>query len=151
MERTMANSLEYERDFYGWIYHNIALLKEGKLNELDIDILIDELESMAKRDRRELVSHLIVLIAHLLKWQYQPRQRSGSWRGSICEQRIRIDDQLAESPSLKNYLVESVIKAYPAALKIAQQETDLPNLTFPSSCPYTLEQLLTENFYPPAA
>jgi len=142
--------LEYEKDFYGWIHHNIALLKQGKWADIDAEMLIDELESMAKRDKRELMSHFIVLIAHLLKWQFQPAQRSGSWRGSICEQRIRINDQLAESPSLKNSLAESVNKAYPAALKIAQKETGLPSLTFPPSCPYLLGQLLDEDFYPSA-
>lgn len=62
----------YEQDFYAWIQHNIALLKQSKFNEVDIDILIDELESMAKRDKRELTSCLMILIAHLLKWQFQP-------------------------------------------------------------------------------
>jgi len=142
------SALEYERDFYGWIYHNIALLKRGQWADIEVDILIDELESMAKRDRRELTSWLMILIAHLLKWQFQPAKRSGSWRGSICEQRIRIDQQLAESPSLKNGLEDSVNQAYPAALKIAQKETGLPAATFPLKCLYTFEQLLDEDFYP---
>ena len=139
---------EYERDFYSWIHQNIDLLKQGKLADIDIDILIDELESMAKRDRRELTSRLMILIAHLLKWQFQPENQSGSWRGSIREQRIQLIEQLEESPSLRNNLDESVVKAYPKALALAIDETGLSSKKFPPKCPYTLEQLLDENFYP---
>ncbi|MEY3221039.1 MAG: hypothetical protein RIT27_2396 [Pseudomonadota bacterium] len=135
-----ALQLEYEKDFYSWIYKNIDLLKQRKFSELDVDILIDELESMAKRDKRELTSHLMILIAHLLKWQFQSEQRSGSWRGSIYEQRIRITKQLDESPSLKNQLLEGIEIAYPDALKLAIKETGLPPKIFPKECFYSIEQ-----------
>jgi hypothetical protein len=143
-----ALQLEYEQDFYSWIYKNIAILKQRKFNELDVDILIDELESMAKRDIRELVSRFMILIAHLLKWQFQPANRSSSWNGSICEQRIRIVKQLKESPSLKNQLTDAIQSAYSDALKIAVKETALAIKTFPSTCQYSIEQLLDEDFYP---
>ncbi|BAP55363.1 hypothetical protein THII_1066 [Thioploca ingrica] len=144
------NTLErdYEQDFYAWIQHNIALLKQGKLNEIDIDILIDELESMAKRDKRELTSRLTILIAHLLKWQFQPEQRSGSWQGSIDEQRFKIGKHLEDSPSLRNQLSESIKVAYPDALKLAIKETKLSSKVFPKDCPYPIEQLLDDSFYP---
>ncbi len=142
------SALEYERDFYGWIHHNIALLKRGQWADIEVDILIDELESMAKRDRRELTSRLMILIAHLLKWQFQPAKRSGSWQGSIDEQRLRISRQLEDSPSLKNQCFESIESAYPDALKLAIKETKLPAITFPKECPYSIEQLLDEDFYP---
>lgn len=145
---TSASKLEYERDFYSWIYHNIALLKQGKGTDIDAEILIDELESMAKRDKRELTSRLMILIAHLLKWQFQPDKRSGSWRSSIREQRIQIHEQLEESPSLKNNLDDSVIKSYSKALALATDETGLSIKTFPKNCPYMLEQLLNDDFYP---
>lgn len=138
----------YQDDFYSWIDHNIMLLKQKQWEDIDIDTLIDELESMAKRDKRELISHFIVLIAHLLKWHYQPQMRSGSWRGSICEQRIRIQDQLEDSPSLKNCLDISIDKAYPAALKITHQEIGLSISAFPLRCPYSISELLDEDFYP---
>ena len=84
----MDSNALYEKDFYAWIQYHIELLKQGKLEQLDVEILIDELESMGKRDKRELVSHFIILIAHLLKWQFQPHQRSNSWQNSIDEPRI---------------------------------------------------------------
>ena len=149
-EKTVMNTLkqDYEQDFYVWIQHNIALLKQGKFNEIDIDILIDELESMAKRDRRELTSRLMILIAHLLKWQFQPVKKSGSWQCAIDEQRIQIIEQLEESPSLKNILPESIGKAYSKAVTLAAKETGLPIEIFPKKCPYLIEQLLDDDFYP---
>ena len=138
----------YQDDFYRWIDRNIALLKQKQWADIDIEILIDELESMAKRDKRELISYFIVLIACLLAWHYQPQMRSGSWRGLICEQRIRIQEQLEDSPSLKNYLEMSIDKAYPAVLKIAHQEMGLSISAFPPLCPYSVSELLDEDFYP---
>jgi hypothetical protein len=140
--------LEYEKDFHSWIYKNIDLLRQGRLADVNIDILIDELDSMAKRDKRELMSHFMVLIAHLLKWEFQPLQRSSSWRGSIREQRIKITEQLEESPSLNNQLTISVEKAYPKALLLAIEETRLHPKNFPQTCPYSIEQLLDDDFYP---
>ena len=139
---------EYERDFYSWIHQNIALLKQGKLAEIDVDILIDELESMAKRDRRELISRLMILIAHLLKWQFQPEKRSNRWQSSMDEQRIQIVRQLEDSPSLKNQLSEYIQQAYPDALKLAAKETKLSLKVFPQECPYSILKLLADDFYP---
>ncbi|QEP45044.1 DUF29 domain-containing protein [Ectothiorhodospiraceae bacterium BW-2] len=140
--------LEYEKDFYYWINKNIELLKLRNFAELDIDNLIDELESMAKRDKRELISRLMVLIAHLLKWQYQPNHQSSGWRGSIVEQRIKIGQQLEDSPSLSRYLEESVMKAYPNALTLVEKETGVGADRLPQQCPYSVEQLLDQDFYP---
>jgi hypothetical protein len=146
----------YEQDFYGWIHHNIKLLQQGRIAEIEVNSLIEELESMAKRDRHELVSHFIILIAHLLKWQFQLKQlqnywdswQGGSWRSSIIEQRLQIDRQLELSPSLKPHLLETIHKAYPRAVELASEETGLPRKIFPKSCPYTLGQLLDNKFFP---
>ncbi|CAK0750128.1 conserved hypothetical protein [Gammaproteobacteria bacterium] len=140
--------LEYENDFYGWIYKNIELLKKRQFAEIDIDILIDELENMAKRDKRELISRFTILIAHLLKWQFQSEQRGGSWQSSIDEQRFKIDKHLEDSPSLKSQITESIKIAYPDARKLAIKETKLASKIFPSECLYSIDQLLDENFYP---
>ena len=147
----MDSNALYEKDFYAWIQHHIELLKQGKLEQLDVDILIDELESMGKRDKRELASHFIILIAHLLKWQFQPHQRSNSWQSSIDEQRLQIAKQLEDSPSLKHFLPEAIAKAYPDAVKLASRETRLSLNIFPPVCPYSLEQLRDEDFYPPSS
>lgn len=151
--------LEYERDFSGWINQHIALLKAGQFHQLDIDHLIEELEGMANRDWNELVSHLVILIAHLLKWQFQFKQfaetwqhageyAARSWQYAIIEQRYRIKEQLENNPSLKSHLTEAMTKAYPKAVALAVDKTGLPKKTFPLVCSYSLEQLLEKTFYP---
>ncbi len=136
----------YEQDFHSWIQHHITLLKESKFSDLDIDNLIEELEGMGKRDKRELVSRFIILMAHLLKWQYQTEMRSNSWRFSIIEQRKKIEYLLKNEPSLKSYIAEAIAKAYPDAIDLAAEETELPLSLFPTTCPYTEQQLLTKFF-----
>jgi len=138
----------YEKDFYRWLERTVALVREGRLDEIDRDILLDELESMGKRDKRELANRLIILMAHLLKWQFQPEARSSGWIGSIAEQRLQIAGQLEDSPSLKGILAEVITKAYPSAVTLAAKETDLAPELFPSACPFSLSELLDDEFYP---
>jgi hypothetical protein len=146
----------YEQDFYGWIQHHIGLLQQRKFADLDVDLLIEELDSLAKRDKQELVSHFIILLAHLLKWLFQLQSQTElwqtfqghSWRSSIREQRVQILNQLETSPSLKPHLLEAVTKAYPKAVKLARDETGFPMKAFPDTCPYTLVQLLDKRFLP---
>jgi len=146
----------YNKDFYGWIYHNIELIRLGQWEAIDKTLLIEELESMAKRDKHELISHLIILIAHLLKWQFQLKQLSQtwiefegkSWKRSIDEQRKQIQRQLNMSPSLKSYLLQAVAESYEDAVALASKETQLSITLFPPHCPYAIEQLFDEDFYP---
>ncbi|MCG6942026.1 MAG: DUF29 domain-containing protein [Thiohalocapsa sp.] len=143
-----ANADPYAADYDAWINAQAVLLRTGRLQELDAEQLAEELEAMSRRERNELVSRLIILIAHLLKWQYQPAHRSSSWRGSIVEQRVQIDRELRLSPSLKPFLPEAVSQAYPDALRIATQETGLDPSTFPADCPYRADDLLEDGFWP---
>lgn len=143
----MNKVVDYETDFYHWALHNAQLLKEGKFSELDVEHLIEELEDMGN-NRQELASRFMVLIGHLLKWEYQPNHRSSSWEGSINEQRLQINWLIQDKPSLKPNLLPAVTKAYPQAVKLAAKDTNLPQTQFPQECPYTLEQLLDEDFYP---
>jgi hypothetical protein len=98
-----------------------------------------------------LESRLIILIAHLLKWQFQPEQQSNSWRGSIREQRAKLLHLFKHLPSLKRHLAEVSQIAYPDALEIAIDETGLNISVFPTTCPYSAEQLLDKTFYPAAS
>ena len=147
---------EYENDFYAWLNHNITLLRERRLAELDVDNLIEELVDMGREKRGELVSRFIILIAHLLKWQFQLQQLSSrwqefegkSWRKTIIEQRLQIENKLEDNPSLKPYLDEAIHKAYPKAVIFAVKETGIAKSHFPDNCPYTMEQLLDYDFYP---
>ena len=141
----------YEQDLFAWTQQQVNLLTHQRWHELDVENLIDELEGMARRDQREMTNRLIILIAHLLKWEFQPDHQSGSWRGSIQEQRLQLNGLLEDSPSLHQQFIESPEKAYPQAVKLASKETELPTTKFPNECPYELAQLLDEDFLPSTA
>ena len=138
----------YEYDLNEWIAQQVTLLKQGKTGEIDVVHLITELEDMGKSHLRELESRLIILIAHLLKWQFQPNQQSSSWRGSIREQRAKLLHLFKYVPSLKRHVDEVIQAAYPDALELAVDETGLATSVFPITCPYAIEQLLDKTFYP---
>jgi hypothetical protein len=139
---------EYDRDFYAWILHNVTLLRAGKLSEIDIEHVAEELESMGKSERRELLNRLALLISHLLKWEFQPERRSNSWKATINHQRLRLKKLLNESPSLKYELSDKISEAYENAIFLAAEETHLPKEDFPQSSNYTFEQLLNDEFFP---
>jgi len=144
----LAAAKQYEKDFYVWLMTNVELLRQRRLTEIDVNNIAEELESMGKRDKRELLSRLKVLLMHLLKWQFQKNKRSKSWKSTINEQREQVDLVLIDSPSLKYQLIEKLQGAYRLALKAAINETNLPKKTFPDCCPYSLEQVLDDDFYP---
>lgn len=137
----------YDQDFNLWIEQTVDLLKARRFDQLDIENLIDELESMSKRDRREIVSRLKVLLLHLLKWRYQPGQRSNSWRSSIWNNREEISQILKDSPSLRNYPSTVMAKAYASARQGAAIETGLALETFPDISPFTVDEILDPDFW----
>ena len=145
------NTTLYEHDIHAWTRQTAELLKQRRFHDIDIEHLIEELESMAKRDRQELISRLKILLAHLLKWQFQPAHRSSSWRGSILEQRLRIRDLLQDCPSLKPFLPEAVAAAYADSAKLAGKETELSITLFPTQPPYALDRLLDDDWFPDEA
>jgi hypothetical protein len=101
---------------------------------------------MGRSERRNLKSNLIVVLTHLLKWQYQPEFKSGSWKGSIVEHRRRIREALKDSPCLKPYLQEVFDECYSDAVEQANAETGLSVETCPQVCPYTSVEVLDSNF-----
>lgn len=141
----MLKSL-YKSDFYAWTQQQAELLRNQYLSELDFIHLAEELEDMGRSEKRELASRLEVLLMHLLKWQFQPSLRSRSWQLTLKEQRLRLEQHLAENPSLKAFLPEYLTRAYQLAVIGAEKETGLSS--FPSDCPYTLEQIFDSAFLP---
>jgi hypothetical protein len=146
MNATLANL--HDRDFHRWTQENARLIREGRLNELDYEHLLEELDSMGSSERGELKNRMRVLLAHLLKWRFQPQYRGRSWLATIEEQRLSIQDLLSENPSLRPLVEERIRKAYPLAVLTAVRETDLPKSTFPAECPYSAEQALNIEFLP---
>ncbi|MDZ8034477.1 DUF29 domain-containing protein [Nostoc sp. DedSLP04] len=135
----------YEQDFYLWTQTIAQQLKENNFNEIDIPNLIEEIESMGRSEKRELKNRLIVLLMHLLKWQYQPEKRSESWRSTISEQRICIETLLEDSPSLQPLLAEVFEDCYQKACLKASDETGIKLNFFPKESPFTLEETLKNN------
>jgi hypothetical protein len=145
--KTSQKSL-YETDFLHWVETTAEQLRTQNYACVDWANLIEEIEDISRRERKSLKSNLVVILLHLLKWQYQPECRSGSWRGSIREHRRRINDDLKDSPSLMPYFQEVFAECYANAREQAADETGLPKSTFPDNCPYTPEQCLNSEYLP---
>ena len=154
MKKYMSKSVtkkiqnQYDKDFYAWAITNAKLLKQGKISEIDIENIAEEIESMGKSEKRELLNRLSVLIAHLMKWKHQAKKRSKSWELTIKEQRFEIADLLADSPSLKSEIEKQIAHAYEKALILAEKETGLAKKIFESECPFTLKQVLNQKYFP---
>jgi hypothetical protein len=143
----VSNSL-YHRDFYAWANQQAALLRAGRLSEADIENIAEEIESMGRSEKRELVSRLNVLLLHLLKWRYQPGLRGNSLRLTVEEQRYRLEDHLKDNPSLNAQLGQAMRDAYRLALVEAERETGLARKTFPVECPFSFDQAMSPDFWP---
>lgn len=138
----------YETDFYAWTIEQASLLRNKEWSQIDLHNLIEEIESLGKQQRQELRNRLSILIGHLLKWQYQPQNRSRSWLATIRVQRRDISRLLKDNPSLKSYIDGGILEAYENAKDLAMGETNLPSCTFPSNNPYTIISILEDSFYP---
>lgn len=146
----MSRSL-YDADFYAWAEQQAALLRAGNLAAADIELIAEEIESMGRSEKRELLSRLEVLLMHLLKWRHQPSHRGASWEASIANTRDQIADHLADNPSLKAKLPEFMETAYRRAARQARVETGLAASTFPDGCPWPFEQAMDDGFWPDGA
>jgi len=144
----MPASTLYDEDFYAWANEQAALLRSGKIASADIQHIAEEIESMGRTEKRELVNRLVVLFLHLLKWQFQPALRGNSWRLSVEEQRYRLADHLDDNPSLKSKLDQAIHDAYRLALIEAEKKTGLARGTFPATCPWSFDQAMQEDFWP---
>jgi hypothetical protein len=139
---------DYDRDFFAWTQATSARLRTGRFDELDVENAAAEIEDMGKRDLKELNSRTQILLQHLLKWRLQADKRSASWRATIVTQRIEIEALLRDSPSLAAQLRSELARNYAGAVKRAVAETELDRDEFPAKCPFTLAQLLDEEFLP---
>ena len=138
----------YDRDFYAWANEQAALLRAGRLSEADIAHIAEEIESMGKREKRELANRFAILILHLLKWHFQPRRRGNSWRLSIANNRDRLASNLADNSSLKASLPAAIADAYRYARRDAARQTKLDESLFPLDCPWSFEQMMDHAFWP---
>jgi hypothetical protein len=144
----MKQSKLYNLDFLLWTEQQAKYLQQGCWTELDIEHLVEELQTLGRSEQKELGSYLQVLMMHLLKCQYQPEKRTKSWDITISNCRDKIQDCLEDTPSLKRYLQDSdwINKYYQRACREAAKETQKPKEAFPNDCCFTVQQILDSNF-----
>ena len=146
MERRNAPS--YEEDFVAWLEDQAGRARRGEVEGLDLENIAEELEGLARSDRREIRSRLTVLLTHLLKCLAQPQKRSSSWLETIAEQRDGIAQLIEDSPSLRAFPAEVLDRAFPAARRKAARQTRLPEREFPERCPFDIEAVLDPRWLP---
>jgi Domain of unknown function DUF29 len=139
----------YEQDVVAWANEQAALLRAGKLSAIDVEHIAEEIEDVGKSQQRELASRMTVLLAHLLKWKYQPERRSKSWMRTISVQRKDVAYAMDEAPSLRSKFGDTawLDLIWEKAVVAAANETGLD--VFPETCPWSMmDQVLTQEFYP---
>ena len=141
----------YDADFDAWLQAQVAALRAHQWDALDVEHLVEEVEELRKTERRGVRSQLRLILNHLLKWVYQPDKRTDSWRSTVANGRILVQEDLEDSPSLARELDTLATWAYPRARRDAAKETGLPLATFPEACPWPLVQVLDEDFWPQGA
>jgi hypothetical protein len=142
MAKTLVRPSLYDEDFLAWTEQQATLVRAGRLDQLDLENLAEELDTMGRSEWSELENRLEVVLMHMLKWDHQPARRSRSWLGTMREQRNALRRLLRRSPSLKRDLGATVAEVYPDALGRASDETGLSPSAFPGQLPYTVAQVL---------
>ena len=132
------------QDETAWLEQTATLVAQGRFDEIDPDHLSEYLSDMARRDRREVVSRLTVLLTHLLKWERQAERRGGPWEATIMHQRQELQD-LLESNTLRSHAQAMLPTAYERAVKQAVLETGTDESVFPAACAWSLEEIMAED------
>ena len=142
-------TIAYDKDVILWAEEQAALLRAGKFNQLDLEHLADEIEDVGKSEKREVANRMAVLLAHLLKWQFQPERRGRSWQTAIRNQRNSLMMALRQTPSLKAALRDTdwQTQVWADAVDQALRETGL-DVEFGEYCPWTDEQILAQDWLP---
>ncbi|MCC5603645.1 DUF29 domain-containing protein [Nostoc favosum] len=151
IQREPATQTLYDQDYYLWLRTTINQLRAGQFSAVDLDNLLEELETMGRSQKRAIESLLIKLLQHLLKlkcWDEERERNQGHWKGEIRTFRREIKKALKDSPSLKPYILEIFDECYQDARKEASDRSQLPIDTFPVALLGSLEQILDENWFP---
>ncbi len=147
----MEGDGNYDADFHAWANEQATLLRAGRLSEIDVEHIAEEIEILGRGEKRELVSRLSVLLLHLVKWAHQPERRGKSWELTIKEQRRQLVRHLRDNPSLRAWTDQAMADAYGDAVLRAELEMNLARDMLPWSCPYRFEQAVDEAFWPDPA
>ncbi len=138
----------YQRDFHAWTHRQAALLRERRFEAVDVENIAEEIESMGRREKREIVDRLALLLSYLMRWRLLPGFRSASVKSSVREQRLRLRYSLEDDPSLEAGIDEAWARAYELAVITTARDTGMPESDFPAECPYRIEQAADAEFWP---
>jgi hypothetical protein len=143
-------TVRYEADIVAWANQQARLIRQKQFDLLDLEHIAEEIEDVGKSEQRELASRMSVLLAHLLKWEYQPERRGSSWRETIETQRERLERRLRKTPSLKAALKDPdwMADAWDDAVDLAIHQTGLARKVFPRFCPWPVERVMAQDFFP---
>lgn len=141
------NHPAYEADYAAWLAAQIDVLRAGRFGELDLENLIEEVESLGRSDFNGFIGAFEILIAHMLKWDYQPSYRTSGWVASIDEHRSRIEHDLVDSPSYRSRADQAIARAYRPGRALAARETQLDLRVFPKTCPYDFTALMARDHH----
>jgi hypothetical protein len=140
----------YDRDVYSWAIEQAALLRAGRIAEADVLNIAEEIDDVGNEQYDKLESAIRIILLHLLKWDYQPRQRSRSWHLSVQVQRKHAQKVMRKNLGLKPLVDEAIVEAYEVARLEAAGETLLELDTFPHDCPYSRDDILERDIpWPP--
>ena len=150
LETTKTMPTKYETDVVAWAHEQAGLIRAGRFELLDLENIAEEIEDVGKSEQRELASRMAVLLAHLLKWQYQPQKRTSSWTLTIKEQRRLVIRRIQKTPSLRIVLedTEWVDDIWLDSKTLAEKQTGLDIGIFPEICPWNLPNVLEESWLP---
>ena len=142
--------IAYEKDIVAWANEQASFIRAGRFDLLDLEHIAEEIEDVGKSEQRELENRMAVLLAHLLKWQYQPARRGASWEKTIKVQRTQVNRRIQKTPSFKHTLQDTEWweDTWGDAITQASKETGIELTVFPESCPWTSEQILDQDFFP---
>lgn len=142
--------VSYETDVVAWASEQARLIRAGRFDLLDLEHIAEEIEDVGKSEQRELANRMAVLLAHLLKWQYQPERRGASWEVTIKHQRSRIERRLEKTPSLRACLNDPDWwdDAWGDACAAASAETGLGADVFAPVCPWATAEILGQDCFP---
>ncbi len=133
----------YQEDFYAWTLAQADVLRRRSANEIDWENLQEEVESLGRQQESELRSHLIVLLVHLLKWEFQQERRTPGWTLTVAEQRVESERLIRLNPSLKPKIEDTLEDAYKIARIRAARETRKPKDHYPVQNPFGWQETMT--------
>ena len=142
--------IAYEKDIVAWANEQASFIRAGRFELLDLEHIAEEIEDVGKSEQRELENRMAILLAHLLKWQYQPAIRGASWQKTIKVQRTQVNRRIQKTPSFKHTLQDTEWweDTWGDAITQASKETGIELTVFPEICPWTPEQILDLEFFP---